>query len=54
MTTPKAHEAITITDALTKLSEGLTKAQKTKIGSFHEFITNIWSLSFDRPELFNS
>ena len=54
MTTPKTNEVITVTDALARLSEGLTVNQKAKIGSFHEFITDIWSLSFDRPELFNS
>ena len=54
MTTSKNGEVVTVADALAKLSEGLTVNQRAKIGSFHEFITKIWSLSFDRPELFDS
>ena len=54
MTTSKNGEVVTVADALAKLSEGLTVNQRAKIGSFHEFITQVWALSFDRPELFNS
>ena len=54
MSLSKKDEIITVADALAKLSEGLTANQKIKIGSFHEFITQIWAKSFDRPELFNS
>ncbi len=53
MTTPR-DEVVTVADALDRLSKGLTSTQRTKIGSFHEFITKIWSKSFDRPELFDS
>ena len=54
MTTSKNGEVVTVADALAKLSEGLTVNQRAKIGSFHEFITQIWAKSFDRPDLFNS
>ena len=50
----KNDEVITVADALAKLSEGLATTQKTKIGGFYDFITNIWSKSFERPELFES
>ena len=54
MPLPKKDEIITVADALAKLSEGLTAQQKINIGSFHEFIVNIWSQSFERPELFDT
>ena len=54
MATPKQNEVVTVADALAQLSAGLTSQQKTKIGSFQEFITQIWSKSFERPDLFNS
>tara|TARA_R110002020_G_scaffold145988_3_gene320392 strand:- start:1520 stop:3193 length:1674 start_codon:yes stop_codon:yes gene_type:complete len=47
-------ESVTVIDALAKLSEGLTSNQKGTIGSFQEFIQNIWSKSYDRPELFSA
>ena len=54
MPLPRKDEIITVADALAKLSEGLTAQQKINIGSFHEFIVNIWSQSFERPELFDT
>jgi hypothetical protein len=54
MTTPKQNEVVTVADALAQLSAGLTSQQRTKIGSFQEFITQIWAKSFDRPDLFDS
>jgi len=45
---------VTVLDALQKLSEGLSSVQKAKVGSFQEFVRNIWSQSYDRPELFNT
>ena len=49
-----ANEVVTVADALARLSEGLSTTQKHSIGSFHEFIIDIWSQSFERPELFNT
>lgn len=49
-----ADEVVTVADALARLSAGLSKTQKHSIGSFHEFILNIWSQSFERPELFDT
>jgi len=48
------REDITVLDALQKLSEGLTGTQKADVGSFRDFVRNVWSLSYDRPELFNA
>ena len=49
-----ADEVVTVADALARLSAGLSSTQKHSIGSFHEFILNIWSQSFERPELFDT
>ena len=54
MPLPKKDEIITVADALAKLSEGLSAQQKINVGSFHEFIVNIWAKSFERPELFDT
>ena len=48
------REDITVLDALQKLSEGLTGTQKADVGGFRDFVRNIWSMSYDRPELFNA
>ena len=49
-----ANEVVTVADALARLSEGLSTNQKQSIGSFHEFVVDIWSQSFERPELFDT
>ena len=55
MAFPKIKDKdVTVLDALQKLSEGLSSVQKAKVGSFQEFVRNIWSQSYDRPELFNT
>ena len=49
-----SNKDVTVLDALQKLSEGLSSVQKAKVGSFQEFVRNIWSQSYDRPELFKA
>ena len=45
----------TFADAFDRISEGLTESKtKIEVGSFYEFLTNIWSLSFEHPEYFNA
>ena len=50
----KRDEVVTVADALAQLSKGLSSQQRTKIGGFQDFITKIWSKSFERPDLFDS
>ena len=45
----------TFADAFERLSDGLTESKtKIEVGSFYEFLTNIWALSFEHPEYFNA
>jgi len=44
----------TFEDAFAKLAEGLTVHQAIKVGSFWEFLRDIWSQSFDHPEYFRA
>ena len=46
------QEVTTFSDAFDRLALGLTSSNKAKVGSFHEFLVNIWSQSFDNPEYF--
>ena len=44
----------TFANAFDRLSAGLTSSQAIQIGSFSDFVINVWSLSFDHPEYFNA
>ena len=44
----------TFGDAFTKLADGLTNHQAIKVGSFWEFLRDVWSQSFDHPEYFKA
>ena len=44
----------TFADAFDRLSSGLTSSQSVQVGSFKDFLMNVWSLSFDHPEYFNA
>ena len=45
----------TFADAFDRLSDGLTASKTTvEVGSFYEFLVNIWALSFEHPEYFNA
>ena len=48
------QEVTTFSDAFDILASGLTSSNKAKVGSFHEFLVNIWAQSFDNPEYFNA
>jgi len=44
----------TFNDAFSRLAEGLVTHQSIKVGSFWEFLRDIWSLSYDNPEYFKA
>ena len=47
-------KATTFADAFDRLSSGLLTTQSVQVGSFKDFLINIWSLSFEHPEYFNA
>ncbi len=49
-----AKDIISVEGAFNMLSEGLIEQKKYEIGSFREFIENIWALSYDNPEYFKA
>jgi len=49
-----ASDVITVENAFNLLSEGLKKQEKFKVGSFKDFLQNIWCYSFDHPEYFQA
>ena len=49
-----AKEIVNIQDAFKALSKGLTEQKKHDVGSFREFIENIWAQSYDNPEYFKA
>ena len=48
------QHSTTFEDALARLADGLEARQAIKVGSFWEFLRDIWSLSFDHPEYFQA
>ena len=46
------QEITTFEDAFDRLAAGLMTSGKASVGSFHEFLVNIWSQSIDNPEYF--
>ena len=45
----------TFSDAFDRLSEGLTASKSSlEVGSFYDFLRNVWALSFEHPEYFNA
>ena len=45
----------TFSDAFDRLSEGLTTSKASiEVGSFYDFLRNVWALSFEHPEYFNA
>ena len=48
------QEITTFEDAFDRLATGLMTSGKANVGSFHEFLVNIWSQSFDNPEYFKA
>ena len=49
-----AKDIITIDNAFDLLSKGLAKQERYQIGSFKEFLQNIWCYSYDNPEYFKA
>ena len=47
-------EVVTLKEAFGLLSTGIKNSDKVAIGSFWEFVRDIWGLSFERPELFRA
>ena len=49
-----AKDVVSIDSAFNMLSDGLLKQKKYDVGSFREFIENIWALSYDNPDYFKA
>tara|TARA_R110000765_G_scaffold238530_1_gene341230 strand:+ start:47 stop:1690 length:1644 start_codon:yes stop_codon:yes gene_type:complete len=47
-------EVVTLKEAFGLLSTGIKNSDKVSVGSFWEFVRDVWSLSFERPELFKA
>ena len=47
-------EVVTLKEAFGLLSTGIENSDKVAVGSFWEFVRDIWGLSFQRPELFRA
>ena len=51
----KKDELVTFDDAFSKLAEGITTGNTSyQVGSFYEFLRDVWSQSFDNPEYFGA
>ena len=48
------QEVTTFSDAFDRLASGLLTTQKIPVGSFKDFLINVWSQGFDNPEYFNA
>lgn len=53
MTLTNKDKAFTIQDAFAQLAENLTSTADLQVGSFFEFVRDIWSQGYANPELFN-
>ena len=49
-----AKEVVNIQDAFKALSKGLEEKKRQDVGSFREFIENIWAHSYDNPQYFKA
>jgi|TARA_R110000824_G_scaffold14552_5_gene61792 hypothetical protein len=49
-----AEEITTISNALSTIANGLTEQEKYDVGSFREFVQNIWCYGYDNPEYFQA
>ena len=45
---------ITFDNALARLADGLLSDKKYRVGSFRDFLVNVWSQSYDNPEYFKA
>ena len=49
-----AKDVVSVESAFNMLSDGLIGQKKYEVGTFREFIENIWAHSFDNPEYFKA
>lgn len=49
-----SSEVTTYQDAFARLADDLTQDSRIQVGSFWEFIRDIWALSFEHPEYFRA
>ena len=47
-------DLVNIDQAFNALAKGLAAQKKHEVGTFREFVENIWSLSYDNPEYFKA
>jgi len=47
-------DSTTFQDAFTRLAEGLETQAPIKVGSFWEFLRDVWSKGYDHPEYFQA
>jgi len=52
--TKVSKDVVTIDSAFDLLSKGLASQHKYNVGSFKDFLLNVWSKSFDHPEYFKA
>ena len=50
----KDSNDVSYDSALSRLADGLLSDKKYKVGTFKEFLINIWSQSYDNPEYFKA
>jgi len=50
----KDNNEVSYDSALSRLADGLLSDKKYKVGTFKEFLINIWSQSYDHPEYFKA
>ena len=50
----KESNEVSYDNALARLADGLLADKKYKVGTFKEFLINIWSQSYDNPEYFKA
>ena len=48
------EEVTTFENAFEQLALGLQHTNRVPVGSFKDFLINIWSKGFDNPEYFNA
>ena len=49
-----AKDILSVENAFSMLSDGLLEQKRYEVGSFREFIENIWAHSYDNPEYFKA
>jgi len=49
-----AKDIVSVEQAFNMLSDGLLEQKRYEVGTFREFIENIWAHSFDNPEYFKA